>query len=466
MSEKKRSGGKHRYSHKRSKSRNQNRDVVKESPCDKKEMFQASFKDYSSRDVVDDDTFKDLEAVAYNLENLELCGKGLSNVTYIDSYKEEWKDMNQTSESSVEAFLGTASHTSSRDNSLEDESEDSSSQVLNQFDVQIDYESSDSMDSLSSHKIQQMTEEEALDYIWYLKQRIQRIEQVLLARSKSFSKNFLPNTVIEKNEGDGDEEAFGRDSKRKGQFLQPSKRSTNKSSMGLNKPSQEILPSHSKKKRMSQLYSNWIEDEFNYAMSLTASKKSRRRKRSNARQKGKRGSVLQTFRQIRTFLEADFSKTYTFPALSRFVRFAVHRYAEACGIQSRSHGREGKRAVTVIRRSRWKIPNEEVEESILEDIGLGSDKKQNKKNGSQRNDSKKAMAAATTYSARGRKELQKSLAATITEDNIGHRILQTMGWSKGQSLGHPDREEAGLKHPLPVVIRPPRAGLGSHEEET
>jgi hypothetical protein len=44
-------------------------------------------------------------------------------------------------------------------------------------------------------------------------------------------------------------------------------------------------------------------------------------------------------------------------------------------------------------------------------------------------------------------------------------MLQSMGWSKGQSLGHPNREEAGLKQPVQVRIRPPRAGLGSEQSE-
>jgi len=75
------------------------------------------------------------------------------------------------------------------------------------------------------------------------------------------------------------------------------------------------------------------------------------------------------------------------------------------------------------------------------------------------------MPTASTYSVRGRKELERSLAVDIGEDNIGHRMLQSMGWSKGQSLGHPNREEAGLKQPVQVRIRPPRAGLGSEQSE-
>ncbi|EME28866.1 hypothetical protein Gasu_37500 isoform 2 [Galdieria sulphuraria] len=322
------------------------------------------------------------------------------------------------------------SQSSSRSNSSEDESEASSSQILNPMEALVDYESSDSMDSLSSHKIQQMSEEEALDYIQYLKRKIQRIEQVLQVRSGSSSlrgqkknsdskKNLGSKTVAEENSEYEEEEACGRSKSSK-----RSKRNSKESSIVTNNSSQAFFQSHLRKHRIRSRY-NLVDDGFDYAMSLTASKKPRRKKQSNAREKGKRGSVLRTFQQIRTFLEADCGRTYTFPSLSRHVRFAIHRYAEACGIHSRSHGREGKRAITLTRRSRWKIPNEEIEDSILEEIGLGSDtkqkQKQKKKNGSLRKDSQKAMAAATTYSARGRKELEKSLAATITEDNIGHR---------------------------------------------
>ncbi|GJD11222.1 hypothetical protein Gasu2_53610 [Galdieria sulphuraria] len=425
MSDKKRSGGKHRYSHKLSK--NQNKDVVNENSNKKPTRLETSFKHNFSTDRSEVDPSLDLYFIANDLENLELCGGSFPQLTYTDNIKEE-VNQSSTTKVSKDAFVAMDSQSSSRSNSSEDESEASSSQILNPMEALVDYESSDSMDSLSSHKIQQMSEEEALDYIQYLKRKIQRIEQVLQVRSGSSSlrgqkknsdskKNLGSKTVAEENSEYEEEEACGRS---KSTFFQ----------------------SHLRKHRIRSRY-NLVDDGFDYAMSLTASKKPRRKKQSNAREKGKRGSVLRTFQQIRTFLEADCGRTYTFPSLSRHVRFAIHRYAEACGIHSRSHGRE--------------------EDSILEEIGLGSDtkqkQKQKKKNGSLRKDSQKAMAAATTYSARGRKELEKSLAATITEDNIGHRMLQTMGWSKGQSLGHPHREETGLKHPLSVVIRPPRAGL-------
>lgn len=99
----------------------------------------------------------------------------------------------------------------------------------------------------------------------------------------------------------------------------------------------------------------------------------------------------------------------------------------------------------------------------MKEVGLGSST--NSRNKKQR--SKKATffeAVASTRSASGRRVLERSLEVDIGEENIGHRMLQSMGWSKGQSLGHPSREEAGLVQPLQVRIRPPRAGLGSGEE--
>jgi len=54
---------------------------------------------------------------------------------------------------------------------------------------------------------------------------------------------------------------------------------------------------------------------------------------------------------------------------------------EACGIPSQSHGKEGKRTITVTRSRRWKIPDEETEKSILEDIGLASKQEKRKNKG-------------------------------------------------------------------------------------
>ncbi|NBP00077.1 MAG: hypothetical protein EBU90_08090 [Proteobacteria bacterium] len=46
----------------------------------------------------------------------------------------------------------------------------------------------------------------------------------------------------------------------------------------------------------------------------------------------------------------------------------------------------------------------------------------------------------------------------LADSNIGHKILQKMGWSKGQGLG---TDNTGMKDPIPLVLRKKRSGLGN-----
>ena len=48
--------------------------------------------------------------------------------------------------------------------------------------------------------------------------------------------------------------------------------------------------------------------------------------------------------------------------------------------------------------------------------------------------------------------------APIDDSNIGHKILQKLGWSKGQGLG---TQNEGISEPLPLTIRKKRSGLGT-----
>ncbi|KAI8805762.1 hypothetical protein BJ742DRAFT_819091 [Cladochytrium replicatum] len=56
-------------------------------------------------------------------------------------------------------------------------------------------------------------------------------------------------------------------------------------------------------------------------------------------------------------------------------------------------------------------------------------------------------------------------AKPIGEDNVGHRMMLLMGWKPGSALGKPAASESdlaneGITHPVKVVIRDKRAGLG------
>ena len=48
-------------------------------------------------------------------------------------------------------------------------------------------------------------------------------------------------------------------------------------------------------------------------------------------------------------------------------------------------------------------------------------------------------------------------AAELGRDNFGHRLMEKMGWSKGQALG---KEGEGMLTPVAQVMRTGRSGLG------
>ncbi|GJQ14097.1 hypothetical protein GpartN1_g5888.t1 [Galdieria partita] len=443
----------------------------------------------------------DSDIVTDYVENLELNGENTLQVVDVEKYTELQRDLTPSPNLSIsnDTSEEDLSDSSKVDIKWEDyeESDTCSNQVSNVCEA-VPSESDEALESFDSEAIHQMTDEEALEYIQYLKQKIQKIKQILKTRSetdpsserqkdfdlvsvtnrnkleKSFAKD--DNWLIYglSNDSKYFEEKFSRpfaQSKqrfrrldRQATFVKENRRSHKKQSMNTLETmkgldwSQFPISRSGMKKHLQRLYSKMIDDELEYAMNLTSFKK-KKRGLSNG---SKRNLALQSFRRIRSFLQKGKSKRYTFPSMNRHLRLAIHKFAEACGIPSKSHGKEGRRSVTVCRVSSWKFPQEETIETILNEVGLGSDiNTKNKKKIPKRTTLN--MASASTHSARGRRELERSLAVDIGEDNIGHRMLQSMGWSKGQSLGHPNREEAGLTQPVQVHIRPPRAGLGSGE---
>jgi hypothetical protein len=57
----------------------------------------------------------------------------------------------------------------------------------------------------------------------------------------------------------------------------------------------------------------------------------------------------------------------------------------------------------------------------------------------------------------GRKVGEK--APPVSQDNVGHKMLISMGWKPGETLGTEDNK--GLEAPIDVTIRPKRRGLGA-----
>jgi len=452
--------------------------------CPKESQKDESFSDSWESDSWDNSLDSDI--VTDYVENLQLNGEDVLQIVDIDQYTRELGHNLETSQTILDHQEGFSS-------AIDEESGNSD------LDMLANSASQHHEDIVNSVEvIQKMTDEEALEYIQYLKQKIRKIKQVLKTRSEKYplSEDTMSDDCPSEDTdlSKDDKSMVGRrtrravvgssakNNNRKPTWRRiPNKRPKTTAPARKNKKrynkqfldtletmdgldwSQFPISGNGIRKHLNKLYSKMIDDEFRYAMNLTSFKKKRRGLYKSPFQLRKRSSALQLFHQIRQFLQKSSSEKFTFPAMNRHMRLVIHKFAEVCGITSESHGKEGRRSVTIYRAPCWKLPRDETIQEILSQVGLGKDtKKTNKK---QKKAATFSMPTASTYSVRGRKELERSLAVDIGEDNIGHRMLQSMGWSKGQSLGHPNREEAGLKQPVQVRIRPPRAGLGSEQSE-
>ncbi|KAJ3089778.1 G patch domain-containing protein 2 [Phlyctochytrium bullatum] len=52
-------------------------------------------------------------------------------------------------------------------------------------------------------------------------------------------------------------------------------------------------------------------------------------------------------------------------------------------------------------------------------------------------------------------------AQPLPAENVGHKMLLSMGWTPGASLGSSQAGETAIKEPLQVTVRSKRRGLGA-----
>jgi len=309
---KQRCGGKHRYSRKLSKSYRQYE--AKGNAVNKKIVFQGSFES-NRKDSLEDKSRKDMDDVADGLENLKLQGEVSSQVSF--DVKDEWSDTEHSSSPQVSSDL-SINASSSSDNDISEDSS-ASSRNIKEYETNDCDESTDSIDSLNSSAIQQMSEEEALDYIQYLRQKIQKIEAVLQARKKSSclnkeseskGQNVGCNIAVENSFKYAEKETFGSDEK--------CKVTSESSKTSIRKDSTAIINNNSKgksKKPSSYIYSSRIDEEFEYAMSLTKYevaklKISRIVLKLSALGSRKEGNVPRHIKRVKELLLCEYSSKY------------------------------------------------------------------------------------------------------------------------------------------------------------
>lgn len=155
---------------------------------------------------------------------------------------------------------------------------------------------------------------------------------------------------------------------------------------------------------------------------------------------------------IESFLADTEHSTLTLPSMRKHDRAMVHNLANAYSLKSKSRGKGVTRFPILYKTSRsgqsvdhrrvsrlLHTPFGVMEDDMFDHRGLGR------------------SGPRATVTPRPREGTRVGgTAKKITQDNIGHRLLQTMGWSDGQGLGRSE----GRAEPVVATIKVTRSGLG------
>jgi len=155
---------------------------------------------------------------------------------------------------------------------------------------------------------------------------------------------------------------------------------------------------------------------------------------------------------IDEFLLDETHTTLTLPPLGKRDRAVVHNMAGAYALKSKSHGKGTERFPVLMKTSRTghsvdysrlkrlsRIPFALSEREWDAHPGLGG--------GGVRIEVGRRHKDGT-HVGKGAKQ--------ISEDNIGHKLLRSMGWSSGQGIG----QAGGRTEPVQATVKITRSGLG------
>ncbi|PIA15110.1 G-patch-domain-containing protein [Coemansia reversa NRRL 1564] len=158
--------------------------------------------------------------------------------------------------------------------------------------------------------------------------------------------------------------------------------------------------------------------------------------------------------------------------MNKYERQIVHLLAREYKIKSKSHG-NGLRRMPVLTATpnTRKPPNRKRINKILtlyDEDGLlpeqwlgvsGADNHAGERNGSGRKGGKRDKSGRGQASTRNEHgKIVAEHAPEVGASNVGHRMLQQMGWTPGEGLG---AGEKGRATPVDVMIRAGRRGLGA-----
>lgn len=176
-------------------------------------------------------------------------------------------------------------------------------------------------------------------------------------------------------------------------------------------------------------------------------------------------TTTQIFDELRIFMQEDGQQSRPFPPMDKEERKALHDIANALNLKSRSVGVGGDRFPVLYKTSQTFYTAKTFDRAVTASKQgmLSRDgrfaKKFARKNaragakGKAGGGSGGATSAATLRNG----EVVGAGAAELGKENLGHKLMEKMGWSKGMALG---KEGEGRLVPVEQIVRLGTAGLG------
>lgn len=257
-------------------------------------------------------------------------------------------------------------------------------------------------------------------------------------------------------------------------FDRPSLRSTRKGRKGSVLPS--ALDAMSDEELKTKMVETWENDRKKKRLKKAEREKFRaqgllgaasKKGKSDLSQKYLQGlTMTQVHEEIRIFLNDESQSSRPFPPMDKRDRKALHNIAHMLNLKSKSVGSGPKRFPVLYKTARTAA----YEESYFNRVVSMSSRSFLKNaqysggNGKQGKLPKHAKVWGTRGGGYDRAavslrngEVVGANAAEIGRDNIGHKLMEKMGWTKGMALG---KDGEGLLVPVEQVMRSGKAGLG------
>jgi len=196
-------------------------------------------------------------------------------------------------------------------------------------------------------------------------------------------------------------------------------------------------------------------------------------------------SFRQYNREIKAFINDDIEDSLEFDPMPPLPRKFLHELAHQYGLKSKSAGQGRDRHCVLYKTERSCLPRnvkalgklvDRADQAVLwmdksvtkgkkfTQASVPSDVKEGRvrpgKKGKKSKDSNSELAPSAKPAIG---TVIGKNAKPISEDNIGNKLLQKLGWKPGQALGH-EASSNGILLPVEAVVRGKRTGLGHGAE--